>query len=342
MKIARSAGHAISACVVLILLIGCNGSGFQLPSGSSTLLQQNSVLMKTPHPHHLRTWMASEAKEQKLLYVATDDANADVYVYSYPGLKLEGTMTRPSPGGGGLCVDQKGDIFMTGDGEVVEYAHGGTTPIATLSGPSVSGSWTCSVDPTTGNLAVQNYGSTTAVYPQATGNPTMYSWSGGQAYGCAYDDHGNLFVTGGNSSDIAELPKGGTAFKSIALNLPPAREPGGIQWDGKYLAVESPSNNQIEQIKLTRLGATIANTIHLDYTSQLAYGTQFLLTQLYGAKKSRTVLILALPGEFNTPGMLGFWNYPAGGAPLKKALTMPNGPAWSLVLSKPAGNSLVP
>jgi len=61
----------------------------------------------------------------------------------------------------GLCVDAQGNVFVpTWQGEsgtrgyVYEFAHGGSTPIATLSDPG--GAFGCSVDLTTGNLAVTN------------------------------------------------------------------------------------------------------------------------------------------------------------------------------------------
>jgi hypothetical protein len=101
------------------------------------------------------SWMAPDAKKQDLLYIS-DVSDNEVTVYSYPSGKLEGTLTGfevPT----GLCSDKAGDVFVTDfeASEILEYAHGGTTPIATLSDP---GQWPsgCSVDPMTGNLAVSN------------------------------------------------------------------------------------------------------------------------------------------------------------------------------------------
>ena len=73
-----------------------------------------------------------------------------------PRLKLTGFATPY-----GECVDEKGDVFILNfDGEsIVEYAHGGTAPIATLNDPGEKPSG-CSVNPATGDLAVTNFSGT--------------------------------------------------------------------------------------------------------------------------------------------------------------------------------------
>ncbi len=108
------------------------------------------------------------ARNIDLLYVSKYD---DVDVFSYPAGKRVGTLTGfQSPGG--LCVDKAGDVFVTnfGASNIVEYAHGGTKPIATLSDPYQEPD-DCSVDPTTGNLAVANIGGSVSIYEGARGHP---------------------------------------------------------------------------------------------------------------------------------------------------------------------------
>ncbi len=66
-------------------------------------------------------------------------------------------------------------------GYVYEYSHGGTQSIATLSDPGSP--YGCSVDPTTGNLAVANttssgyygYYGYVAIFPDAEGTATTYN-----------------------------------------------------------------------------------------------------------------------------------------------------------------------
>ena len=72
-------------------------------------------------------------QSKDLLYVSN---STTVTVYSYPQGKLEGRI-RFGYLPGGECADQKGDVFITNlvTGQVLEYAHGGTKPIAILAEP---------------------------------------------------------------------------------------------------------------------------------------------------------------------------------------------------------------
>ena len=101
-------------------------------------------------------WMLPAAKSMDLLYVSNDD---ELLVFSYPKGKLVGEITVPSGDFAGLCSDSAGDVFVTSVGShsasyILEYAHGGTEPITTLSDPAWANG--CAVDPTTGNVAVTN------------------------------------------------------------------------------------------------------------------------------------------------------------------------------------------
>ena len=90
------------------------------------------------HPDHGRSWMAPQAKRDSLLYITDVGTNA-VYAYSYPKGTLLGTLTGfDAPFG--ECVDNKGDVFIANieASNILEYAHGGTSPIATLSDPATS------------------------------------------------------------------------------------------------------------------------------------------------------------------------------------------------------------
>jgi len=168
--------------------------------------------------HQAGSWIAPDAKKKKLLYVSSALTD-DVYVYSYSNQKLVGTLTGfklPY----GLCADKTGDVWIVDDGaqEIVEYKHGGTSPITTLSDPGEYPEG-CSVDPTTGNLAITNFYSSSgsgsvSIYAHASGEPTTYSDPSIANFRfCGYDDKGNLFADGANNSSefaFAELRKGGS------------------------------------------------------------------------------------------------------------------------------------
>lgn len=119
------------------------------------------------------------SRASDLLYIS-DDGTDDVYAYSYPHIELKGPLTgfvRPH----GECVDNAGEVFIADNGasNIIEYAHGGTSPIAVLSDPGYVPS-ACSVDPTSGNLAVTNVETpsggqgTVVIYKHATGRPKAY------------------------------------------------------------------------------------------------------------------------------------------------------------------------
>ena len=80
----------------------------------------------------------SGCQKADLLYL-TDEGADDVYVYSWPRGELKGTLTGfDAPNG--ECVDKAGDVFVANEDEsqILEYAHGGTSPIETLSDPAIS------------------------------------------------------------------------------------------------------------------------------------------------------------------------------------------------------------
>ena len=112
------------------------------------------------HTNRSRSWMAPGAKGHTLLYVSNYDGN-DVFVYTYPGGKLVGTLTG-FYGPDGVCADKKGDVWIVNDYEtnsgenIVEYKHGGTTPIATVYDPAYVPT-NCSVNPINGDLAVAKF-----------------------------------------------------------------------------------------------------------------------------------------------------------------------------------------
>jgi hypothetical protein len=140
--------YAASISAAAALLAGCGGS--QPPIGAPGAMPQTAAL--AVHTDRGESWMLPEGKGADLLYVS-DGGTDDVLVFSYPQGALVGTLSGfDNPYG--LCTDVKGDVFVVNESAdtVVEYAHGGKTPIATLNlgTPTLA----CSVDEHTGDLAV--------------------------------------------------------------------------------------------------------------------------------------------------------------------------------------------
>jgi hypothetical protein len=263
-----------------------------------------------------RSWMASGASKKTLLYVTNYDFN-DVSVFSYPKGKLEGTLTGfqlPA----GECSDKAGNVFIANflASQIVEYAHGGTSPIATLSDP---GEYPvgCAVDPTTGNLAVTNQLTTNyspgdlLIFPNASGTPKTYTSANFYYYFfCTYDSKGNLYIDGLNGSsagEYAELPAGGSYLKSITLdqNIYPL----GIQWDGKYLAIGAQSVEQVYGFKISGSTGTLKRTTNLSGATEV---TQFWIQK--GKRHKSATLIGPDYGEGHD---VDYWHYPSGGYAFK-------------------------
>ena len=91
------------------------------------------------------SWMASDAGRQPLVYAGGDVAS---YVFSLRSGKVVGSIAETSFG---TCSDSNGDVFFTQVKRIVEYAHGGLTPIASFAVPGTA--FSCSVDATRGDLA---------------------------------------------------------------------------------------------------------------------------------------------------------------------------------------------
>jgi hypothetical protein len=176
------------------LLGGCGGS----QSGGSALIPQHTTVSQSTIPQHrVRSSMAPDAKRQDLLYVS-EYGDGVIDVFAFPGGKFEGSLTGFS-NPMGECVNKKGDVWIVspngGQPGAVEFAHGGMSPIGSVSDPGQE-PYACGVDPKSGSLAVTNEetGSVT-LYANGAGSPKILTdpnmdlmlW-------CGYDRAGNLFV----------------------------------------------------------------------------------------------------------------------------------------------------
>jgi hypothetical protein len=314
--------------LVVLLLAGCGAA-------QSSAVPQEATTAQASQSG--KSWMLLEARGDDLIYVS--DGGAGVYAYSYPGFKLVGQLTVPyAKGTEGLCVDKHGDVFVpawTGDGNsvtayVYEFAHGGTDPIATLDDSGALDT-SCSVDSTTGNLAVTNaYQSgyddgSVVIYQDARGNPTTYvpnirpEWS-------AYDDSGNLFVTGYNEYDVTklvELPTGGSSFAGVSLNE--SVEMFSVQWNNGYLVASSGSEQSLQEtlyrIQISGSGGTVVGSTALDIKRRVEYegNGQFL------------ILDTAVLGAGERHSCLQLWRYPSGGNAMRTLVK--NISPWGVVFS---------
>lgn len=292
------------------LLAGCGGA--PSPIGTTGAAPQYSaVAMRAAHG---KSWMAPDAKKHDLLYVA-DGRDKGVYVLTYPQGKVVGMLTTGLANPVGVCTDKLGNVWIANydTGTMVEYAHGGSEPISSVQDPGTS-PLDCSVDPTTGNLAVvagPSMGSQTGsflVYDRAAGTPHTYSVPFAETSHCGYDDRGNLFVDGFGYNEVprfafGELRRGESKFRRISIQF--VGDPGPVRWDGKYIAIGDKESDWINRYAIRGRSAVQAGTLTLNAVHWIAgfwiRGDRVVVTSAYGM------------GSYPP---LQYYKYPAGGSPI--------------------------
>jgi len=297
--------RALSGGVAAALLAACGGSQSQPPIGGPGAIPQSRAI--AAHADRSGSWMLPEAKSEDLVYVTTFDSG--IYVFDYASGKQVGIITNYGPASPeGLCTDPAGDVFVTGEFKIVEFAHGDAKPIATLTDNGSTGyfdTYDCAIDPVNGNLAATILdGADVAVFHHARGHyPKHYYAPDAVMFHCGYDEKGNLFTDTfrRHRRAIAELPAARRMFELIKLSqyIGPR---GAIQWDGKYLAIEDLQTNVIYRVSVSGTTGTIMGSVTL---SDAKYISSFWL--------QGTTLI----GVDEVGNDIGYWKYPAGGSPFK-------------------------
>lgn len=263
-----------------------------------------------------RSWMADKAGSD-LLYVP-NTTYVDVFRYQRPHLvgTLQGFNDIVA-----ACSDSKGNAYFVDEASenVYEFAHGGTTPIATFQDAPYD-PLDCSVDPLTGDLAVANGGKegggdgNIAIFSSATGKPKFYVRPLRTYSGCAYDDQGNLLAT--NGADINEGESGFAWFAAgtsrptrIKLRGSGLDGVGPIRFDGKYFVIFS-SRSELTQVlvqnghgKVVGVTKLAGHGIRGGYAIYRRSGSG-QGTQVVGVYNSRSSF---------AAGEVEYWKYPAGG-----------------------------
>ena len=271
-----------------------------------------------------------------LLYVTNYRAN-DVIIYQNDQVVGELTGLK---GPDGICTDRRGNVWIVNNlgQNLVEYGHGGTTPLKTLGDPGYY-PLGCAVNPRTGALVVTNIFSTAsgsgnvAIYHKAQEPPLIlddpkifyYFFAG-------FDADSNLYVDGLDTSktfQFAELPRGQRKFHRITLNGT-IYYPGAIAWDGTYVDVgDQLYQNQTASAiyQTTGAGGQIVGTT-------LMNGAQDVVGYWLGSG--------SLIGPDANLNDLSLYQYPAGGDPALSLgnLDRPYGAAVSVAGSDSATPAL--
>jgi hypothetical protein len=280
--------------------------------------------------------LAGAKAAARLLYVS-DLQTFDVYVYRFPSLKLSGKLTGfDDPQG--ECTDAEGNVWIanTQANAMLEYAHGGTNPIASLSDP-LGFPVGCAIDPTSGNLAVANLddysgAGSVLVYPNAAGTPRAYGNAGIAAYYfAAYDRKGNLYVSGANSHHgyvLAMLPHGSSSISLVSIKGGTLYFPGTVAWNGSTLVLgdqecKKKANACFYELSVSGKSATITGTTPLTGSCDVAQAWVGA-TQIAGGDDAQSC------GRGKSS--VGIWPYPAGGNP-DPSVTGPQAPVGATVSS---------
>lgn len=295
------------------------------------------------YPNRAKSWMLPDVRKHWLLYASDAyTSTVDVYGYQNKAGKLVGQITGftlPE----GQCIDASGNVYIVDNytSIVYEFAHGGTTPIASVHdayGHPIG----CSIDRTTGNVAVANsYG-----FNGASGGIEVFAGGLGGAqtfytdpnlfwmWPPGYDPNGNLFVEGGTPSanGFAELPKGSATFIELSgLHL---GRPGGVQWDGHYLAASDEYYHGTTAIYRVTISGSSVSVVRTTELADDECGSVDTFQPFIGGVTRKRNTVVA--GNIYCNSRFGFWNYAEGGNP-KRILPAEIAPenSWGQSISPP-------
>jgi hypothetical protein len=327
MRISTSAKCALGVIAIVATVAGCSSGGSQLaPSGpmqqrtvrlglslqamghlSGTLVAKYSTV--TAKPDLGKSWM--KPNSGALLYVS-DSGTYDVYVYSYPAGVRVGKLTgftEPQ----GLCVDKTGNVWVsnTGASNMLEYAHGGKSPINTLSDPGQDPVG-CTVD-AAGNLDVTNILTTTdgpgslSIYTSASGSPTNYAAPFPIERMYFIGSHKTtLYIDGIDPNGVFQFTKFATGthkFHPITVSGATIHFPGAVQFADMSLALSDQIGSAGNSVTYQITGKGVVTG-----TTQLASSSDAVQAWIQG-----TTEIAPNDGGPN----VNFYAYPAGGSPTK-------------------------
>ena len=261
---------ASGIALTVAMLAGC---GQAQTVGTTGMLPQGAIATTQGRAHK------ASGSYGDLLYVTS---TSGIALVSYPHWQIMATI--PGTNNGQPCSDpNNGTVYVMQPylGQIVVYAHGGTTPINTLSAPAPYDEvYTCSVDPTTGDLAAMVYDSSLrkgaiAIYPNGQGTPTIYK--NGKInvflYG-DYDSIGNLYVvaTGNSRIRIVKLSAKKKQFSFIQFQADIFL--ANFHWDGRYFASLDYNGKNLGstlyQIQITGTIAQLVNTTTLYHTAEIS------------------------------------------------------------------------
>jgi hypothetical protein len=316
----------ISLTFGLILLAGCGGA-----QTAAIPLSASANAPSASRASHAISWMAKGLQQRDLLYVS--NANGTVSVYRYWQQTLVGVLTkfqRPM----GECADPAGNVYVADDEskKVDTYRHGSTKMLKAYDDAPYT-PYGCAFSPSTGSLALANYGTkdysyygdgNIAIYQHASGSATIYGGSSDNHFtACAYDGHGDLLAvseTGYSghwyySPEFFYLPKDGKQLVPVTLPNPYSssgwyyQDVQGLAWDGKYWIVDS--YNELYRYTIN-IKAQLVDRIALSGGDDNPGPVWIYRKNFKGAGTEAVAASSANSGK----GIVDYWKYPAAGSPV--------------------------
>jgi hypothetical protein len=286
MHISNLAKYAAGVTVAGALLAGCSsgGSSALSPSpGTQNAVRSGhlqplkvggllvaSAMLPLVKPIHVPI-VPDKNREKKPYEYISNFYNSTILQFDYPqGDASIGSISGDEPQG--ECAQRRQKAFWvvnSGNDEIEKFAYGGTSPIATLS-ESAGEAAGCTIDPSTGNLAVTILGAgDVVIFTDASGTGTTVADGLDSSYFPTYDASGDLFVDGITESDtygVVEMASGSSSFKAVTLPNT-ISFPGGMQWDGNYVTLNDQEAHEIYQYTIAGDSATLEGTVALNGTS---------------------------------------------------------------------------
>jgi hypothetical protein len=316
------------AAVGLVTAVGCSAAA---PGGLAS-----STVPAAHRSGAARSWIDPQASRENLAYVADALSNAlFIFTYSPNAMRYVGYVALGSTPLA-ECVDKAQDVWVvTSSSLLLEFAHGGTTPIATIGTGSLMPAG-CSVDTASGDLAVAgadfNGGIGAAfIYKKAKGVPIDVVDDQYELSDCAYDGKGTLYADRDVTTidlSVDVLPKGSKTFQTVTTNQT-FRRPGGMQWAAPYLVVGDSDNNVAYRFTVSTNHISVADSITLEQTSRVG---------LFAIYRKRIVAPQSSVDDVAN-GLLSIYHYPQGGTRISTigGMSLPVAVAISL---GPKGSSL--
>jgi hypothetical protein len=296
--------------VTVAMLVACTAAPSSQPAGPSALPAALGA-----RDSSYGSWMNPGAKGQELLYVSDTERNA-VFVYGASSNRLVGTLTQFAEPLG-ECVDAKNDVWIVDSNGLTEYAHGGTSPIGSISTYYEFGShpYSCAIDPTTGDIAIsvinRYKGSDSGLVLICTSDTSCVPYevqTRVHVYFVSYDKNGNLYADGLKKDKpifwMAMRPAGGS-FQKFTIKGASISAPGGLVNAEGVFSVGAPGPSGKSVIYQVAADGTVTGTTQLSRANGC---NQFAIR---GNVKLTSVTCPNYIG-----GNLTKYAYPAGGNPV--------------------------